>query len=89
MRSAIPNKASSCRRKVRHATEQAAWHALRRTQKNTGELALTVYRCQHCGGWHVGRARRPVRRKLRATRLVSLIDKAMRRTGHIHERTQQ
>lgn len=44
----------SCDRKVRHETEEAAWHATRATRKKTNSTGLRPYRCSNCSGWHVG-----------------------------------
>jgi len=46
-----------CMRRVRHATEAAAKETLRAVHvdlNNPKDKYLTPYKCQSCGGWHVG-----------------------------------
>ena len=52
----------ACKRKVFHATIDAAEAARRLTEDATGDGPLHVYGCPHCPGWHVGHVEpRPVR----------------------------
>jgi len=43
---------ASCRGKARFESPQVAWRA---AQRQRGRMA---YRCDHCGRWHVGPARK-------------------------------
>ncbi|MEM8873642.1 MAG: hypothetical protein AAGD32_05220 [Planctomycetota bacterium] len=47
----------SCTGKVRHATRRSARkHArgLNQRQRKTGKYRVAAYRCDYCGGYHVG-----------------------------------
>jgi hypothetical protein len=48
----------ACRRKVFHATIDAAEAARRLTEEDTGDGPLHVYACPDCPGWHVGHVER-------------------------------
>lgn len=51
----------SCKSKVRHATVEAGQHAIRQLNRARGyQGRLDVYRCQFCGGFHVGHSKRVV-----------------------------
>lgn len=58
-----------CAGKVRHAERGHAFAAMRKTVSKMiigRHDAMSVYRCPHCGGWHVGHrptAQRRTRRK--------------------------
>lgn len=43
-----------CLRKIAHPTHQAALAALFHTGRAAGRPQLEVYRCPHCGLFHVG-----------------------------------
>lgn len=53
-------KTRECGTKQRHATKWAAkahvWSLVKRTGTRPG--AMAIYRCKHCGDWHVGHAKR-------------------------------
>jgi hypothetical protein len=53
-------KAGSCSLKKRFVTRGRALEAMGRLCRDTGEpvSAFTVYRCDHCGLYHVGHRRR-------------------------------
>lgn len=51
--------------KIRHATEGAAYAHLRSLEHDRGEIRLNVYRCAHCGCWHVGHSWRLLARDIR------------------------
>lgn len=46
---------STCKRKVRHATERAATAALRVMLPLADSDRLQAYPCQFCDGWHLGK----------------------------------
>lgn len=68
----------SCHGKVRHRSERDARKALAGTIRETGDCALVYYACPHCRGWHVGHPPKAEQKRLRFTRLLSLIDRAVR-----------
>jgi rubrerythrin len=48
-------RVQECTRKIKHATEDAAYGALRKAHKAGKADGFTnVYRCKWCGGWHWG-----------------------------------
>lgn len=47
-------RTASCRGKERYASAQLAAAVLRRRKRKRHNAALGTYRCQHCGGWHIG-----------------------------------
>lgn len=47
----------SCEAKVRHEDFERALAHAKRQRAVYGEV-VRPYRCQHCGGWHVGRQAR-------------------------------
>lgn len=58
---AVPKRASrraGCVGKIRHDTKGGALvHRGRMVDQGAAAGAFEVYRCRHCGGWHVGHAR--------------------------------
>lgn len=45
----------ACKGKVRHPEQGHAHAALRSLVRERGDQgAMTPYRCQFCGGWHIG-----------------------------------
>lgn len=42
--------------KLRHATRDEAFDHLVRVEVLTGDMSLSVYRCRHCGTFHIGHA---------------------------------
>ena len=46
---------ASCIRKVRHESPALARQQALRLREENGSRAYGFYRCQFCGGWHVGR----------------------------------
>jgi hypothetical protein len=56
----------SCGYKQKHWTVRAAAAHLDSILRRFGAQTdpLTVYRCRHCGAWHVGRSRKPRRGEL-------------------------
>ena len=50
---------NQCGRKVRHADEAQARKAIHQLRRAYGDAPLgfmNAYRCQFCGGWHIGHA---------------------------------
>lgn len=66
----------SCKGKMRHRSERAAKLALDGTMKTFAELGLVYYRCQFCGGWHVGHASKGEQKRLKFDRLIRAIEHA-------------
>lgn len=62
---------SHCERtgKIRHESKDEAFDHLHSAQKRYGSRQgeLSVYRCETCGGWHVGRRARDYGGGLRST----------------------
>lgn len=57
---------ASCEGKIRHATPgEARAHALH-MREQTQNNAYGFYKCQFCGGWHVGRRNRDMIRSAMA-----------------------
>lgn len=67
-----------CGKKRRHASFPNAIRALAETGKQHGDLSLVAYRCDHCGFFHVGHPPRAEQKRLKYTRLLDLIDKAVK-----------
>lgn len=53
-------KARTCGQKARHASKADAERHLFALVRNTGTAprGMSVYRCPHCGSWHVGHRKR-------------------------------
>lgn len=51
---------NACTRKVRHADSQGAAIAIKQLAKRMGGMLglMQSYKCQFCGGWHIGHARK-------------------------------
>ena len=50
---------NACRTKVRHADQASARRAIWSLRQAYGDAPLgfmNAYRCQFCGGWHIGHA---------------------------------
>lgn len=62
----MSRRRNGCTGKVRHATQLGAIIALKRV-KNKG---LHLYRCPHCGGWHLGTSRRDDKVQARLDQLL-------------------
>lgn len=47
---------NACTRKVRHATQEGARVAIKVMVKRMGGMLgyMQSYKCQFCGGWHIG-----------------------------------
>lgn len=71
------SRARSCQNKRRHPTYAGAAVALRLTSNIHGDPTLRVYRCTHCGGFHIGHPGKAAQRRLRFTRMVRLIEYAV------------
>ena len=56
-----------CKGKVRHPTRQGAVIALRRVKN----IAMDIYQCPNCKGWHLGRTREPSRSADRITQVLN------------------
>lgn len=57
-----PTKTRSCTGKRRHPTKGAAQAALRTyIEQGASPGSMHVYRCRHCGGYHVGHLGRRAR----------------------------
>lgn len=53
------SKARECGAKQRHDTKAAAEaHVWSLVKAGTRRSRMQVYRCRHCGAWHVGHKRR-------------------------------
>lgn len=78
---AEPDAARSCQGKVRHANVAAAKFALRESIKTFGNPALVYYYCQHCYGYHIGRPKSFVSKRLRYDGILKAIDRANGRGG--------
>lgn len=55
-----------CSGKVRHKTEGAAFGALKRSKN----AALSVYRCNRCGHYHLGNSRKDWKQQARIDQLL-------------------
>ena len=62
-------RAKVCGSKIRHATEDAAWGALRSFQRKHPDYRGMVYGpCPFCGGFHYGHPPRKIRQRMAARR---------------------
>jgi len=50
----------SCTSKYRHETAEAAWSEARRLTRRSGGRRYNAYKCEFCGGYHVGRPGRGI-----------------------------
>lgn len=50
----------ACGRKVRHTSKGNALIALSRMSPGKQDV-MSAYKCQFCGGWHIGRVKAAVR----------------------------
>lgn len=55
---------AACVRKVKYATREEAGVACGRLKRRTGTTATNIYKCGHCGQWHVGHLPGFVRRAM-------------------------
>ena len=47
-----------CERKKKYDTKEDAWLVARKyTRESRAYIPVAVYKCEHCGGYHVGRKR--------------------------------
>lgn len=54
------SKASECGTKQQHPTRQAAReHLWSLERRGAAGWRMSVYKCQHCGAWHVGHRPKP------------------------------
>lgn len=52
-----------CGSKARHPSERGAWYALSLIRDRGPNGRMGVYRCPHCGFWHVGHTPRRLLRE--------------------------
>jgi len=57
----------ACEGKVRHLDLASAWEAARVAAQRSGDI-IHAYRCQHCGGFHIGHAGGELARTIQAKR---------------------
>ena len=53
-RSGFGGPIASCEGKERFAKPTTAHKTMRRMKAKKRRCRLNVYRCSHCGGWHIG-----------------------------------
>jgi hypothetical protein len=71
-------KGKSCVGKARYNTPIGGKIAARKARERHNDVFLVSYKCQKCGGYHVGHPRRSVQLRVGVPRLIELIEKAVR-----------
>jgi hypothetical protein len=57
-----------CTRKIKHDSEDAALAIIKKMRKTGTTKRLRAYKCNFCGGWHVGQPNARIRQSIRARR---------------------